>query len=708
MAKIRLERVARQMQHVIGRVVTQELKDPRSGFVTIVGVKVASDLRQARVNFSVLGSDAQKRTVQRALESARGYIQTRVAQETGLKYTPVISFHLDVSAERDIELSRKIDETVKADRRNAVARAVRARVAGGSISDDIIAEVARAAASDEFIESVAEFLLELMDVETTIRPDVAKVAHDERRCLELIETALKKTWGDEVETEFLAIEPEIRNDAAFTRPGYATDADGAALPAERAHENRGNLVAVLRHGELPEPPAENTEGPLRPLRLAFNAHIDTVPPYIPPTRRGDLVCGRGACDAKGQVAMVVAAFRLLRHLRDRLGVRIRSDLCAQFVIDEETGGNGSLSLAAQDPFRFDGIVVCEATDLRVYTANRGALWYQAELVAPPGRVAELAAHFVLALEEEGRAIKAESDHPLFPDRPVQTNHGIIGPFGAAPSSVNDLVELEITSAELAPAEIYRTAERALKRYCSIYGDKTREADPETGRPKVAEHFFLEAKGEGRFLLRLHGRAGHMGSLAACDNAITKAAYVVRELSQLRTSGKAVHIALAGHRGDALTIEGAQGFVPTHSIRDVADRLAAAAERGAAEFCTEAGLEKDSVVARISFDRLHNDAFAREPDSELAVYAAESCRRAGLDVTARPTGWETSCDARLFADRFRDRDVIVFGPGQLRHAHAADESISLREIAAGARMLAFLALEAAGFYAPAKPGLNRTS
>ena len=110
MAKIRLERVARQMQHVIGRVVTQELKDPRSGFTTIVGVKVASDLRQARVNFSVLGSDAQKRTVQRALESARGYIQTRVAQETGLKYTPVISFHLDVSAERDIELSRKIGE----------------------------------------------------------------------------------------------------------------------------------------------------------------------------------------------------------------------------------------------------------------------------------------------------------------------------------------------------------------------------------------------------------------------------------------------------------------------------------------------------------------------------------------------------------------------------------------------------------------------
>ena len=71
MAKIRLQRVAAQMKHVVSRVVTQELKDPRCGFVTIVDVKVAPDLKTARVHFSVLGSDAQKRTAQRALDSAR-------------------------------------------------------------------------------------------------------------------------------------------------------------------------------------------------------------------------------------------------------------------------------------------------------------------------------------------------------------------------------------------------------------------------------------------------------------------------------------------------------------------------------------------------------------------------------------------------------------------------------------------------------------
>ena len=74
MSKLRMERVAEQMKQVISQVVTQELKDPRCGFITIAHVRVAPDLKSARVNYSVLGTDAQKRSAQRAMESARGYI----------------------------------------------------------------------------------------------------------------------------------------------------------------------------------------------------------------------------------------------------------------------------------------------------------------------------------------------------------------------------------------------------------------------------------------------------------------------------------------------------------------------------------------------------------------------------------------------------------------------------------------------------------
>ena len=39
------------------------------------------------------------------------------------------------------------------------------------------------------------------------------------------------------------------------------------------------------------------------------------------------------------------------------------------------------------------------------------------------------------MEKEGAAIRAESRHELFPQRPVQTCHGIIGPFGEHPSRI---------------------------------------------------------------------------------------------------------------------------------------------------------------------------------------------------------------------------------------------------------------------------------
>jgi ribosome-binding factor A len=683
MARFRLQRVAQQMKQVIARVVTHELKDPRCGFLTITDVKVAADLKSARVRFSALGSDAQKRTVRRALDDARGYIQARVASETVLRYTPVISFELDESAEREIDLAHQIDRAVQADRRSRTARAIRARAAAGSVPPDVIDELDRLADAEPFRQSLAAFLADLVEIDTTSRPHVARAAADEARCFDRIEAELRPLWADEIEIERIPIEPEIAHDDAFTPLAYCDHLD-----IDKAYEGRANLVAILRHGPLDPAPDRDDDAP-GSLRLAFNTHIDTIPPHVPPERRGDLLLGRGACDAKGQVATILAAFRLLRGLRDRLGLRLRNDLCAQFVIDEETGGNGSLSLAVQDPFLFDGIVVCEPTRLRIHTANRGAVWYRAELTAPPERRAELAAHIVLALEDEGRAIKAESDHPQFPGRPVQTNHGVLGPFGDAPCTVNGRIDLILRSDDLGAAEIEALTRSALADYCDAYGDKTAEQNPETGRSTLDRHITLAEDPDGALRLSVLGKAGHMGSLAECDNAITKAAYIVRRLAEARKEGAELEIAVSGHEGDALVLEGAQGFLPTHRLSAVAERLEKAARRGAEALNAAAGVE-------MSFDRLHNKAFAREPDSTLAVLATESARRAGIDAPDRPGGWEVSCDARLFAEGFPDRDVIVFGPGDLRRAHAPDECVLLRDLAAGAKMLAILILDAAGF------------
>ena len=41
--------------------------------------------------------------------------------------------------------------------------------------------------------------------------------------------------------------------------------------------------------------------------VTLSTHLDTVPPYVPPRLDGDKLFGRGACDAKGIAASMLAA-----------------------------------------------------------------------------------------------------------------------------------------------------------------------------------------------------------------------------------------------------------------------------------------------------------------------------------------------------------------------------------------------------------------
>jgi ribosome-binding factor A len=86
------------------------LKDPRIGLVTITGVRVTSDLREATVYVSVLGGAKRRRETLAGLESAHGVLQARINQELNLRRTPTLAFSYDDSAERGVELSKLIDE----------------------------------------------------------------------------------------------------------------------------------------------------------------------------------------------------------------------------------------------------------------------------------------------------------------------------------------------------------------------------------------------------------------------------------------------------------------------------------------------------------------------------------------------------------------------------------------------------------------------
>jgi ribosome-binding factor A len=89
------------------------LKDPRIGLVTVTGVEVSPDLRAGTVFVSVLGGEKKRRATLAGLESARGYLQARVARELDLKRTPHLAFEYDPTVERGVRMTKLIDELVE-------------------------------------------------------------------------------------------------------------------------------------------------------------------------------------------------------------------------------------------------------------------------------------------------------------------------------------------------------------------------------------------------------------------------------------------------------------------------------------------------------------------------------------------------------------------------------------------------------------------
>ena len=111
--------------------------------------------------------------------------------------------------------------------------------------------------------------------------------------------------------------------------------------------------------------------------LLFNAHTDVVPPSegqeSPWSGRiaDGVAYGRGACDDKGPLTSIYLTLKAL----DALGVRLKGDVVAHLVVEEENGGNGSLAMARAGE-RADGCIVLEPTDHKVFTSIRGAVWFR--------------------------------------------------------------------------------------------------------------------------------------------------------------------------------------------------------------------------------------------------------------------------------------------------------------------------------------------
>jgi acetylornithine deacetylase len=120
-------------------------------------------------------------------------------------------------------------------------------------------------------------------------------------------------------------------------------------------------------------------------RLLLNTHADVVPPSegqrgaFEPVERSGVVYGRGACDAKGQLATIYLVLAAL----EKLGARLAGDLMVHVVNEEENGGNGTLAMIRAGESA-DACIVMEPTTGRIFSSVRGAVWFRVLCEGKPG------------------------------------------------------------------------------------------------------------------------------------------------------------------------------------------------------------------------------------------------------------------------------------------------------------------------------------
>ena len=275
-------------------------------------------------------------------------------------------------------------------------------------------------------------------------------------------------------------------------------------------------------------------------------------------------------------------------------------------------------------------------------------------------------------------IKDESEHPLFPHRPVQTCNGMIGSFGEHPSRICGHVAFTVNS-KSEKAAIEQCITSAISEYTSIYGDKTQVIDSVTNQKKVDHHYDIIETSNG-FKIDIFGSTGHMGSILENDDAILKFAHIAKKLIEYKHK-ESVDLELVLEKSDTtnqLILEGGQGFLPTHSIEDVMERIRNAFNKGVEEYLQFIN-STDRINVDVSYNKLHNAAFDGNPQSQSFQNAKFAAIQAGL-ITEDSVikGWDVSCDARLFATEYPEMPVITSGPGGLKYAHADNENLSIPE------------------------------
>lgn len=208
--------------------------------------------------------------------------------------------------------------------------------------------------------------------------------------------------------------------------------------------------------------------------MILNGHIDVVPagdtkawdrdPFSGYIESGKLF-GRGSTDMKGGTASLLMAMEAIKNS----GIKLKGDVIFQSVIEEESGGAGSLAAVLRG-YKADAAIIPEPTNMKLFPKQQGSMWFR---ISVKGKGAHGGTRYegVNAIEKAMQVIdglrKLETERnekitdPFFDSIPIPIpiNIGKIQ-AGDWPSSVPDLAIIEGRMG-VAPNETQEEAKREM-------------------------------------------------------------------------------------------------------------------------------------------------------------------------------------------------------------------------------------------------------
>ncbi|NLL52053.1 MAG: 30S ribosome-binding factor RbfA [Peptococcaceae bacterium] len=110
MVKHRAFRLAESIKQEVSRIIREDIKDPRLGFVTVTDVEVSDDLRYAKIFVSIMGNQDEVKSSMDVLARASGYVRSEIGKIVRLRHVPEITFKFDQSIEYGAHITKLLRE----------------------------------------------------------------------------------------------------------------------------------------------------------------------------------------------------------------------------------------------------------------------------------------------------------------------------------------------------------------------------------------------------------------------------------------------------------------------------------------------------------------------------------------------------------------------------------------------------------------------